>query len=79
MAEHTMAWGRGFTKGDRVMNRMAYATLVLGALALVAQVSRADIVTNSLAVYYRADNVDGRGNPGSGSTAIITNLVWRDV
>ncbi|MBN1513218.1 MAG: LamG domain-containing protein [Phycisphaerae bacterium] len=57
------------------MNRIVHATVSLSVLALVGHVSPADIVTDSLAVYYRADNVDGRGNPGSGSTTIISNLV----
>lgn len=33
------------------------------------------IVTDQLALYYRADNVDGVGTPGNGSTTTLVNLV----
>jgi len=33
-----------------------------------------DGVTDQLVVYYRADNVDGLGNPGSGATTTLKNL-----
>ncbi len=46
------------------------AIVLMGAMAPVW----AEVVTDGLVVYYRADNADGAGNPGSGKLATWTDL-----
>jgi hypothetical protein len=47
--------------------------LVLG-LVFWAGFAEAQLVTTGLSIHYRADNVDGIGNPGNGSTVTLVNL-----
>jgi len=49
---------------------------LLGAGLLVAShgAAHAAIVTTGLSIHYRADDVDGLGNPGTGATTTLVNL-----
>ena len=44
-------------------------SLVIGATS-----ASAALVTTDLSIHYRADNVDGAGNAGNGSTTTLVNL-----
>lgn len=51
----------------------SFFAIVIACLPLGLPLEAA-ILTNDLSLYYRADNVDGLGNPGDASTSTLVNL-----
>ena len=56
------------------MKNNRFASLASVMVLLLAGSAQAQIVTNNLSVYFRADNVDGAGNPGDPATTNLVNL-----
>jgi hypothetical protein len=58
------------------MNRLitTLLTVLILAGAVGALPLHAQLVTEGLSIHYCADNVDGQGRPGDGSTSKVVNL-----
>ncbi len=53
---------------------LTLVTLMMVIFTITSLSARASIITPGSSIHYRADNVDGFGNPGIGSTTTLVNL-----
>ena len=62
-----------FTRRFRILSLLLAAALALQSGP--AWATPGNVVAANLSLYYRADNVDGNGNPGNGTTTLLKNLI----
>ncbi|MCG8586251.1 MAG: PEP-CTERM sorting domain-containing protein [Pirellulales bacterium] len=59
---------------SRVKNVLTLVALIAAMVMVTGMTANASIVTTGLSIHYRADDVDGLGNAGNGSTTTLVNL-----
>jgi len=61
-------------KTAKTTRNMLTVVMVMAVIGLMAGAVQATVVTTGLSLHYRADDVDGLGNPGTGATTALVNL-----